>query len=993
LSIFGSAASAYEKLVATINRPSNIDGTTNLGGEALTDISGELEFRDVSFSYPSRPDVPVLQSFSLTIPAGKQTALVGLSGSGKSTVAALVQRLYDPNSGNVYLDGHNLQDLNVRSLRGYLGSVSQDSTLLDRSILENIAYGLVNSPSEKHKSLKYTLLDSSLPDLAESIRGGAKIDDAVGSSSPQVQQIVRLVRDAADHADALSFIDRLEHGLATMAGPGGKRISGGQKQRVALARALVRNPRILLLDEATASLDSASEQLIQQALDRVSVGRTTITIAHRLSTVKSAENIVVMGPGNILEQGTYGELMENNGAFADMIRLQSLQAASEPTNGRKMQISSAAVTAHQSPTVPQDNGVTDEKDSVETARGMDTDAVPDTEGTEITQGSSKSGRSFVSTFFGILSMARRHALYLLLGISAAFIVGGSYSGEAVIFGHTISSLNPCRGADNIRSSGRLFGLLFFILAIIEFFANVISASSFGRVAEKVLYSVRVLSLKSLFSQDMFWHESEGRSPGTLISYISSDANSLSGITGAMLGVMLSIVVSMTAGIILAHIVAWKIAVVLLATVPILLGSGVFRLRLLTKFHERHQKAFSQSVSLATEAVESIKTIALFSLEFEVACTFDRSLEGPYKETLKTVAYGNFWLATCYSIGNLIYALAFWWGTKQVVEGSASSIQFFTVLPALLFSAQLCGQLFSLAPDISKAGNAAARVLDLIDLGPDKMIKSNSAAGDLESSQNSLEKRPFRDDGMKVEFDNVNFSYPARPDIEVLRGLNLSIMPGKFNALVGPSGAGKSTVIALVEKFYSPGSGSVEIDGVDTSQIESVSFRDEIALVPQKSVLFDGTVRFNLALGARPGYDPTLEEIQDACKLANIHDTISSLPEGYETPCGANGDQFSGGQMQRLSIARALLRKPRLLLLDESTSALDAESERLFEEALEKVAIGVTVIAIAHRLHTIRRADRIFVLEDGKCVNQGTHEELMRSNAKYRDNAAHQTLDH
>lgn len=231
-----------------------------------------------------------------------------------------------------------------------------------------------------------------------------------------------------------------------------------------------------------------------------------------------------------------------------------------------------------------------------------------------------------------------------------------------------------------------------------------------------------------------------------------------------------------------------------------------------------------------------------------------------------------------------------------------------------------------------------------------------------------------------------------PSSEVLRGLDISIQPGTFCALVGPSGAGKSTIISLVERFYSPASGSVELDGVDTSKIDSVAFRDDIELVPQKSALFDGTVHFNLVLGARPGSDPSIEEIQAACRLANIHDTIMALPEGYQTSCGSNGDQFSGGQMQRLSIARALLRNPRLLLLDESTSALDAESERLFEEALEKIAKGVTVIAIAHRLHTIRRADCIFVIEDGVCVNRGTHDELVKSNATYRDNALHQTLD-
>jgi ATP-binding cassette subfamily B (MDR/TAP) protein 1 len=234
--------------------------------------------------------------------------------------------------------------------------------------------------------------------------------------------------------------------------------------------------------------------------------------------------------------------------------------------------------------------------------------------------------------------------------------------------------------------------------------------------------------------------------------------------------------------------------------------------------------------------------------------------------------------------------------------------------------------------------------------------------------------------------------PARPHVEILRGLNPRIKPGSFWALVDPSGAGKSIVIALIERFYTPSSGSVSIDGRNTSKLNSISFRDDIALVPQESVLFDGTIRFNLSLGARPNHEPSLEEIETACRTANIHDTISSLPLGYETPCGSNGNQFSGGQMQRVSIARALVQKPRLLLLDESTSALDAESQRLVEEALERTAKDITVIAIAHSLHTIRRADCIFVIEGGKCVDRGTHEDLVGRNETYRENAMHQTLD-
>jgi ABC-type multidrug transport system fused ATPase/permease subunit len=286
------------------------------------------------------------------------------------------------------------------------------------------------------------------------------------------------------------------------------------------------------------------------------------------------------------------------------------------------------------------------------------------------------------------------------------------------------------------------------------------------------------------------------------------------------------------------------------------------------------------------------------------------------------------------------------------------------------------------------------VLDLIDIGPQKKLETTNGPkpDDLEASRGTSQKRVIANGGIGVTFNEVHFSYPARPHVPVLRSLSLTILPGSFCALVGPSGAGKSTIIALIEKFYCPNFGSIEIDGTNTSKIDSVAFRDDIALVPQESVLFDGTVRFNLSLGARPGHESNDEDIEAACKLANIHDTISALPQGYETPCGSNGNQFSGGQMQRLSIARALLRKPRLLLLDEGTSALDAESERLFEEALEKTAESCTVIAIAHRLHTIRRADCIFVVEEGKCMDQGTHKELVERNKDYRENALHQTLE-
>jgi ABC-type multidrug transport system fused ATPase/permease subunit len=245
-------------------------------------------------------------------------------------------------------------------------------------------------------------------------------------------------------------------------------------------------------------------------------------------------------------------------------------------------------------------------------------------------------------------------------------------------------------------------------------------------------------------------------------------------------------------------------------------------------------------------------------------------------------------------------------------------------------------------------------------------------------------------GISVVFKQVFFSYPARPDTRILHGLDLSIQPGQFAALVGPSGAGKSTIISLIERLYTPESGTVEIDGHNIAYGDT-SCRHAIAYVPQQSVMFDGTVRFNLTLGARPGQTVSQMELEEACKSANIHDTIMQLPDGYDTVCGPNGGRLSGGEKQRLAIARALVRKPQLLILDESTSALDAGSERLLQDGLEKAAKHMTIIPIAHRLYTIRKADVIFLIENGRCVDQGTHAQLMQRSESYRINARNQAV--
>ncbi|KAK9413563.1 putative ABC multidrug transporter [Seiridium unicorne] len=952
IQIFASATASFEKLKEDIDRQSQIDGTIEAGPTAAPECEGDFTLENVAFSYPSRPDVPVIQDVSLRFPAGKRTAVVGLSGSGKSTIAGLLTRLYDPDRGSIYLDGTNLRDINVRELRSHVGLVQQDPLLLDRSILENIALGLVNSSRPEHDEYQPILLSNTFARIAEDARHGQDLTTAASAHGSLATKILELVQHAASLADAGAFLGNLEYGLATNVGANGDLLSGGQKQRVALARALVKDPRILVLDEATSSLDSASEQRIQKAIEQATAGRTVVSIAHRLATVKTADNIVVMRNGRIIEQGTHAELLAKDADYAALVRLQNMGS---DTSSTKTATSSKDI----------DEGVHE----IAQVPSKEVEISSDTTANDTPEGASKANpdkptESNMTTFKTVSRYTRPYSIWLLFAFAGSTVVGGAFSGSATIFGHTVGALSPCNEPSYIRSAGSFFGLLFFILGIIELFANCISWTSFGYVAENILYVVRTLSLRSLMEQDVQWHQSEGRTPSTLLSYITADSSALGALTGSIIGTLFSIAVNFLAAVILSHVLAWRIALVCLAVVPLMLGAGVMQMRLLAKFAAKHEKAFSKSVGITVEAVNSIKTVAALSLEQEVLGTYWRSLKFPRKDHLRTSIWANLFLALTYSVANLIYALAYWWGARQIIEGHYTQTQFFIVLIALLVSAQQWGELFTLAPEVGNAGRAAARIFGLIDLGSSKTIADKpSAEKDPEAALEMKNVGSQIEGGMRVKFKQLVFSYPARPNRQVLKGLDLEVKPGQFCALVGPSGAGKSTIISLMERMYRPDSGVIEVDGTDIAARKEPTFRDDIGLVPQDNILFDGSLRFNVALGARPAHEPSDAEIEQASRLANIHDTIASLPNGYETQCGPSGGQLSGGQKQRLAIARALVRKPRLLLLDESTSALDAESERLLQDGLERATKGITVIAIAHRLHTIRRADVIFMIED------------------------------
>lgn len=975
---------------------SKIDGTSDEGLQLPPATVGRFELRNVSFTYPSRPERPVLRNVSLECPAGKRTAIIGLSGSGKSTIASLMLRLHDTSEGSILLDGQDIRDLNTRQLRSCIGMVQQEATLLDRSILENIAHGLVNSASTKHEHLHSTLVGPQLSEVAAAIRAGQDASQAGQVHAPEVVEIVQMVQHAAELADAARFISNLSEGLGTIVGSNGTLLSGGQKQRIAIARALVKDPKVLILDEATASLDSKSEKEILAAVERCSEGRTMISIAHRLSTIKKADKIIVMRDGGVVEEGNHAELMAKpDGAYAALVNLQNLNKSSDSQiDTHSSDITETREFSDNEGSSELGKSASKEHVSIESTEKISDSRPPSVN--EITQKPAK--KSVWYLIKGMSPVMRPYLLVTLVGLVGASIVGAAFSAEAVIFGNTVGSLTPCETPEYIRSRGAFFGLMFFILAVIEFFANITSWVGFGWVSEKSIYNIRVLLFRSLFEQDLSWHQSEDRTPTSLLGYITSDGNQISGLSGSVIGTIFSICINLVVAIVMTLCIAWKMALVCIAVVPLLLGVGLMELNVLAKFEEKHENAFNKSVSISVEAINSIKTIASLSLEQETLAVYRRTLAGPRRETTAISLWANLWLGLAYFIGNLSYALAFWWGSKQIFNGTYSETQFIIVMFALLVSAQLWSQMFALAPEVSNARAAVARVLEILEIGSagpaskTKALLEPTSERDVESTGETKSFSPNARGGIEVELRDVKFSYPARAHAPVLRGLNVHVKPGQFCALVGPSGAGKSTIISLVERMYLPSSGAVLVDGVDITQRSDVTFRDDIALVPQEGILFDGTVRFNVSLGARPGTQVSDEEIIKACKLANIHETIINLPQGYNTQCGANGSRLSGGQKQRLAIARALVRRPRLLILDEPTSALDAESEKLLQEGLEAASHGISVLAIAHRLNTIRKANTIYLIEGGVCVDAGTHDELFTRSESYRSNVLSQTFE-
>ena len=821
---FTTSVAAAGKIYNTIDRVSPLDPTSK-EGEKLDHVEGTVELKNIRMIYPSRAEVVVMEDVNLKVPAGKTTALVGASGSGKSTIVGLVERFYDPVGGEVYLDGHEVRKLNLKWLRQQISLVSQEPTLFGTTVFGNIAHGLIGT--EHESAIK--------------------------------EDKVKLVEKAARMANAHDFVTGLPEGYETNVGERGFLLSGGQKQRIAIARAMVSDPKILLLDEATSALDTKSEGVVQAALDVAAQGRTTIVIAHRLSTIKTADNIVVMQRGRIVEQGSHDELLEKKGAYYNLVEAQRISAKNEEKKAEEAAWSEESEEEELMKSSSHEKLQSRQQlERTQTGKSVSSAAL---EG-----GNMGSERKYgLWTLIKVVgSFNRKEVHYMLIGLFFSIIAGGGNPTQAVFFGQSIAALSlPPNMYGKLKSQASFWSLMYLMLALTQFLAYSLQGIAFAYCSERLVHRARDQAFRTILRQDIAFFDKEENSAGALTSFLSTETTHLSGMSGVTLGTLLVVSTTLVAAIALSCALNYRLALVCTATIPILLACGFLRFWMLAQFADRAKKAYGDSASYACEATAAVRTVASLTRENDVWEHYHQDLVRQQKISLRSILRSSALYAASQSFMFLCTALGFWYGGTLIADHQISELHFFICYSAIIFGAQSAGTIFSFAPDMGKAKQAAKELKKLFDRIPS--IDSWSPDGER-----------FKDMEGFIEFRDVHFRYPTRPDQPVLRGLNLKVKPGQYVALVGASGCGKSTTIALMERFYDPLSGGVYVDGKDVSSLNINDYRGFLALVSQEPTLYQGTVRENVLLGADRENVPE-EEIVQACKDANIYDFIISLP--------------------------------------------------------------------------------------------------------------------
>ncbi|KAF7089356.1 hypothetical protein CFC21_092352 [Triticum aestivum] len=797
-----------------------------------------------------------------------------------------------------------IRRLRLKWLRAQMGLVSQEPALFATSIMENILFGKEDATPDE-------------------------------------------VTAAAKAANAHNFISQLPQGYDTQVGERGVQMSGGQKQRIAIARAILKSPKILLLDEATSALDTESERVVQEALDLASVGRTTIVVAHRLSTIRNADMIAVMQYGEVKELGSHEELIaDENGLYSSLVRLQQTRESNEVD-----EVSGAGSTS----AVGQSSSHSMSRRFSAASRSSSARSLGDAGDADHTE----EAKLPLPSFRRLLMLNSPEWRQALMGGFSAIVFGGIQPAYAYAMGSMIS-VYFLTDHDEIRDKTRAYALIFVALAVLSFLINIGQHYNFGAMGEYLTKRIREQMLTKILTFEIGWFDRDENSSGAICSQLAKDANVVRSLVGDRMALVIQTVSAVLIACTMGLVIAWRLALVMIAVQPLIIVCFYARRVLLKSMSKKSIQAQSESSKLAAEAVSNLRTITAFSSQDRILGLFNQAQNGPRKESIRQSWIAGLGLGTSMSLMTCTWALDFWFGGRLIAQHHITAKALFQTFMILVSTGRVIADAGSMTTDLAKGSDAIASVFAVLDRVTE--IDPDNPEG-------------YKPEKLKGEVDirGVDFAYPSRPDVIIFKGFSLSIQSGKSTALVGQSGSGKSTIIGLIERFYDPVRGMVKIDGRDIKTYNLRALRRHIGLVSQEPTLFAGTIRENIVYGTETASEA---EIENAARSANAHDFISNLKDGYDTWCGERGVQLSGGQKQRIAIARAILKNPAILLLDEATSALDSQSEKVVQEALDRVMVGRTSVVVAHRLSTIQNCDLITVLDKGIVVEKGTHSSLM-----------------
>jgi ATP-binding cassette subfamily B protein len=922
---------------------SNSIVTEKPGAPPIVVPRGEVVIEHVGFGYLRSE--PVLSDFSLRVAPGETVALVGTSGSGKSTVSLLLPRFYDVQGGAITIDGTDVRDVTLDSLRREVGVVFEDAFLFSDTVRNNIAYGRPEATDE---------------DVAR----------------------------AAQVAGATKFIEALPDGYDTTVGERGLTLSGGQRQRIAIARAVLTDPRVLVLDDATSSIDSRTEEQIHATLREIMEHRTTILIAHRRSTLRLADRIIVMENGRAVEDGTHDELMATSVRYRTLLAGPGEDAEADAVE--ELVAAAVGVTPHLWRR-DESNGGNGARPFVSVAPVLGLGPGGGRGGGGGGGGGFGAGRAGALTItpellaavealppaddepevdvvaeasthetFRLRRFVRPYRKQLLVGLGLIVL-----DTLVMLAGPLLVQRGLQQGVLDGSERVLFVSSAFFFLAVTTDWLLTWSYTRYtGRTAERLLFALRIRIFSHLqrLALDFYDREMAGR----IMTRMTTDVDAFSQLLQTGLIQALVSLFSFFGVLIVLFVLSWQLTLAVLLILPPLLIATVWFRRASAKAYTRAREAISTVNAEFQENISGVRVAQAYVREDKNIDSF-RSTTDVYRNArVTTQRIQSFYFPLIMFLSVCADAIVFGVGGSLVHEGIITSA---TVLTFVLFLDQFFAPIQQLSQVFDQWQSALASMTRINELMHTEVTTPEA--------EHPID--PGRVTG-EIRLEDVHFAYP-NTGVEIMHGVDLTIEPGETVALVGETGAGKSTIVKLVARFYDVTSGRVLIDGTPITDLDLRAFRRRLGYVPQEPFLFSGTIRDNIAYG-RPDADD--EEVEQAARAVGAHEFVAQLPGGYLHPVTERGRSLSAGQRQLICLARALLVDPSILLLDEATANLDLSTEARVQRAMGLVASGRTTLLIAHRLPTARSADRIVVVDDGQILEEGSHDELIARGGRYAE---------